>query len=45
MDHRFKRRWPSVRRAKQRPCEDFWHTIRWGGVIAALLFLFLPKIM
>ena len=39
------RKLPTVRRAKTTPCEDFWHTIRWGGVIAALLFLILPKIM
>lgn len=25
------------RRPKERPCEDFWHTIRVGLVLAALM--------
>jgi hypothetical protein len=33
---------PILRRAKGRPCDDFWHTLRLGLPIAGLLFLILP---
>jgi hypothetical protein len=33
---------PLFRREKARPCDDFWHTLKIGLPIAALLFLVLP---
>lgn len=36
---------PQIRRDKRSPCEDFWHTIKWGLLVAALLFLILPCLM
>lgn len=34
-----------IRKPKSDPCADFWRTIRMGAVIAAVLFLLLPRIM
>lgn len=31
-----------LRREKEDPCADFWHTLRIGGPIAAALFIILP---
>lgn len=33
------------RRDKKSPCEDFWHTFKWGIAIALILFLALPYIL
>jgi hypothetical protein len=33
---------PLLRREKQDPCADYWHTMKIGIPIAAILFLLLP---
>lgn len=35
---------PLLRREKQDPCSDFWHTLRIGVPIAVILFIVLPMI-
>lgn len=34
-----------LRREKVDPCADYWHTMRVGLTVAALLFIILPRIM
>ena len=34
-----------LRREKENPCADYWHTLRIGLPIAAILFLLLPFLM
>lgn len=34
-----------IRKAKSTPCEDFWHTLRLGLIVAAVLFVLLPRVI
>ncbi|WP_282960745.1 hypothetical protein [Actibacterium sp. MT2.3-13A] len=36
---------PGLRRDKRSPCEDFWHTLRWGVPVGLVLMIVLPWIM
>lgn len=36
---------PLLRRPKERPCDDFWHTLKIGLPVAIILFLLLPHII
>lgn len=36
---------PILRREKTTPCQDFWHTMRVGLVIFAVLLAVLPPLM
>ncbi|WP_435659697.1 hypothetical protein [Leisingera caerulea] len=39
------KRLPKIRRDKQDPCADFWHTLRVGGVCFLVLLVILPKVI
>lgn len=34
-----------LRRAKSDPCADFWHVLRIGCVVGAVLFFTLPRLI
>lgn len=36
---------PMLRKEKEDPCADFWHTLKIGLPLAALLFLILPLLI